>query len=802
MFANIESRFRRLRRKISRSEWAIRHLGLTPSEGTSEKPGLLLIQIDGLARRQLEAAITRGRMPFLGRLVKRSHYALHTFYPGFPSTTPAVQGELYYGVKSIVPAFAFLDREKQEVGMMFYPEWAKKFEALLQAKSPGEGLLKGGSSWSNIYTGGAAPEEAHFCGASNGFGDLWRTGKIRNIFLFIVVQIPAVLRIIGLILLEFFIAIPEAVRGIWRGQWFSREFVAVLSRTFIGIGLRELLTVSGKIEVARGLPVVHLNFLGYDELAHLRGPGSAFAHWSLLGIDRAIRQLYHAAHRSNRRDYQVWIFSDHGQERTRSFATEFPGGIEQIIARCLDTPRAAGWRARTQSISHTPGRGHRGRQRLAVERTLTDLERTTFSVVAFGPVGHVYFSAPMPDPQKRELARRLVTDGGVPGVLHRTADGVITWHHADGETPVPDGVPGLLASHPGLLAAEIGRDLVPFFENPNTGDLVLLGWGKDGAWSFAPERGAHAGPGLDETQGFLLTPPNTRLPAGADQFVRPSGLREAALEATGRASLIRRYQPARDKAAHVRVMTYNVHNCSGTDGRVSPRRIARIIAQQAPDLVAVQELDHGRARSRSEDQASLIAEVLGYHVVFCPTVVHGDERYGHALFSRWPLTVVKIDVLPADPKTWFPEARYALWARAIIGEHTVNIFTTHFGLSARERLAQMRVLLGPAWIEPVLKAEPVILCGDLNLTPGSASYGLAASRMHDVQAARRGHRPENTFSTTHPFVRIDHIFTSDHFETLASRLPRTPLTRVASDHFPLVAELSFAAVGAGTTTHT
>ena len=48
MLARLEAFLYRVRRRLSRSEWAIRHLGLTPSEGTSEAPGLLLLQIDGL----------------------------------------------------------------------------------------------------------------------------------------------------------------------------------------------------------------------------------------------------------------------------------------------------------------------------------------------------------------------------------------------------------------------------------------------------------------------------------------------------------------------------------------------------------------------------------------------------------------------------------------------------------------------------------------------------------------------------------------------------------------------------------
>ncbi|MDB6128068.1 MAG: Endonuclease/exonuclease/phosphatase, partial [Verrucomicrobia bacterium] len=204
MLAYFESAAHRLRRRLSRSEWAIRHLGLTPSTDTGEEPGILLIQIDGLARAQLEQAIASGHMPFLRRLQQRNGYQLHTFYPGLPSTTPAVQAELYYGVRSAVPAFSFFDRTLKEIGRMWDPEWAKARETACAKQA--EGLLKGGSSWSNIYTGGAGQDESHFCAASIGFGDMWRTGKIRNIFVFIILNLGSALRIFWLLLVELGVA--------------------------------------------------------------------------------------------------------------------------------------------------------------------------------------------------------------------------------------------------------------------------------------------------------------------------------------------------------------------------------------------------------------------------------------------------------------------------------------------------------------------------------------------------------------------------------------------------------------------
>ena len=794
MFAKIESYFHGLRRRLSRSEWAIRHLGLTPSEGTSEEPGLLLIQIDGLARAQLERAMATGRMPFLQRLLTREGYALHTFYPGLPSTTPAVQAELYYGVRSAVPAFSFFDRVARKLGRMWDPDWAKAREAACAKEA--EGLLKGGSSWSNIYTGGAGQWESHFCAASIGVGDMWRTKKIRNIFVFIALNVTSAFRIAGLLFIELWVGLADALRAIASGRRPDREFLLVASRVFVGVGLRELLTISGQIDVARGLPIVHMNFLGYDEESHVRGPSSRRAHYSLRGIDRAIKHIVRAAHRSRRRDYAVWIFSDHGQEATSSFEDLVPGGLETVLRDCLELvkKRDPAWRAPPDLWKSAAwlSRSRFSQARIERERAayqkLQESEEA-FTVAAMGPVGHVYFSEPKTDEQRRALALRLVKQGFIPGVLLRTADGAVTWFHERGETRVPDEVPPLLP-HPEPLREEIARDIAVFMDNPNIGDLTLLGWSpwSQPPWSFAAERGAHGGFGPNETQGFALLPVNTPLPAGAEHFVRPSALRLAALTHIGRCvepvCRIAKYQ-----RQDVRLMTYNVHGCSGMDGRVSPRRVARVIRGQMPDIVALQELDLGRRRSRAEDQAAIIAREVGMNAVFCPTITRGEEHYGHALLSPWPIDIVKRARLPHDPRSWWQEPRSAMWARVEVAGVVINVITTHLGLGPRERVLQVEALFSQEWIGGIPPTEPVLLCGDFNAMPGSMPYKMVARRMADAQAAAGGHRPLGTFSSVQPLVRLDHIFTSPHFERQRVIVVRSDLTRVASDHLPLVADL-------------
>ncbi len=786
MFAEIEAIIHRWKRRFSRSEWAIRHFGLSVAKNAAEKPGLLLIQIDGFPRSQLEKAIKEGRMPFLKSLIKEDDYQVRTFYPGLPSTTPAVEAELYWGVRALVPAFSFKHRQRGELGSMFKHDWAAEFEK--KAAQKGEGLLKGGSSWCNIYSGGAAAEESHFCISRLGLGDVWRQGTILNVLSFAVLQFPALVRVSTLLIAEFFIGLGDALTGILRGRHIGMELGMMLSRMCMGVAMRELITIGGKVDVARGLPIIHINFVGYDEASHRRGPGSAFAHWTLRGIDRAIRDLHEAAHRSQRRDYHVWIFSDHGQERTRSFSTEFPGGVEGIIASCMDVPaiREKGRKGR-QILRRPLSRrlDKRLLQRAKAAAILPHREELPFEFAGMGPVGHLYLTKPMSAGARDLLAERLVREGSVPSVLFRGEDGKVTLCHRGGRVIVPDELEPLLQKHPAYLREEIARDLAAFLENEHAGDLVLLGWNPHGVpWTYAPERGAHAGPAPEELQGFLLTPPHTELPEG--EYIRPEGLRLAAMASIGRSERTRR---ARVHApSTLRVMSYNVHGCAGTDGRISPLRIARVIAQQMPDLVALQEVDCGRPRSRGEDQMKLIAEALGCHASFCPTVVRSGEQYGHAVLSHFPLEAVKTGPLPYSERGLWKEVRAALWTRVLVGRLPINVVSTHLGLDAAERMAQIRALLGPEWLEPVLGKEAVILCGDFNAPPGTAPHRFATRHLRDVAQDTRG---VYTFSTFQPMVRLDHIFLSPHFQTTRVRGVKNKLTRGASDHLPLLADLIF-----------
>lgn len=238
----------------------------------------------------------------------------------------------------------------------------------------------------------------------------------------------------------------------------------------------------------------------------------------------------------------------------------------------------------------------------------------------------------------------------------------------------------------------------------------------------------------------------------------------------------------------LRVMTYNVHGCVGTDGKRSEARIADVIAQSGADIVGLQELDLGRRRSAGVDQAGLIAEQLGWHRHFHPAMSREDEHYGDAIVSRFPLIPRQARELPAVPSRICPEKRSAHWVEVHAEVGVIHIINTHLGLGRRERLVQAQLLAGAEWIGSVPADQPLIVLGDFNSLPGSPPWRVIAARLSEVRTAHRRLRGA-TYPTAFPIVALDHIFVNDRFVVQEVLVFRNARARKASDHFPLVANL-------------
>ncbi len=791
-------RFEMLLRKahlwLGRSEWMIRLLGLAKSKEMASAPGLVMIQIDGLSHTQLSRALEKGNMPFLSNILKRERYRLHTLYSGMPSSTPAVQGELFYGVKCATPAFSFMDRKSGQIIRMFDPASAARVEHKLEEK--GEPLLKGGSSYCNIYTGGA--EESHFCPSSLGWGAVLRAANPLGLGFFILSNAYSFVRTAVLLVIEFFLAIVDCIRGLINGRDLVKELKFVPTRVGICILLRELITIGAKIDIARGLPAVHLNFIGYDEQAHRRGPSSIFAHWALKGIDDSIARIWRAAKRLARRDYDVWVYSDHGQEETLPYSREYGRTVEEAVADVFEhledertDVRLGGLRGIQSQRVRLLG-GKRIQKLFAVHSEAEEKPKSLqFAMTAMGPLGMVYTSRELVPAARDRIARQLVESAKIPLVL--ATDGparLLAWTE-EGEFVLPEQNEEILGpDHPFL--EEVTRDLIELCQHPDAGEFVICGWRTNATpYSFPTENGSHAGPGSEETKAFALLPADTPFAERDRDYLRPMDLRHAAFHVLGRSEIKISGEPRRKTAVGqtIRIMTYNVHSCIGMDGKVLPERIARVIAQHAPDVVALQELDVGTSRANGLNQAHFIARHLQMEFHFHPSLRMEKGLYGNAILTNFPMGLVRADKLPMPPNKPHLEPRGALWAAIEVNGTEIQFLNTHLGLRPSERRLQADALLDAGWLGHPDCREPVILCGDFNALPSWPVCLRLRGRLQDAQIKLNNHRPRNTWFGRYPCARIDHVFVDPSIEVADIEVPNTELTRVASDHLPLIADV-------------
>lgn len=217
------------------------------------------------------------------------------------------------------------------------------------------------------------------------------------------------------------------------------------------------------------------------------------------------------------------------------------------------------------------------------------------------------------------------------------------------------------------------------------------------------------------------------------------------------------------------VATYNIHRARGLDGKVSLRRIAEVLRQVDADVIGVQEV--------FEAQAQHLARDLGMQLVTGVTVHRSDGAYGNAILTRLPLQGVATFDLSVRTR----EARGGIRVDLRFHEQTLHIFNVHLGLRRRERAEQVKWLVERhiLWEE---RTGPRIVLGDLNeWFPGRVGQAL---RREFTSLRRRLTHPALL-----PLWPLDRIFWDHAVRGESLRVHQTRLSRVASDHLPLVAKL-------------
>lgn len=231
--------------------------------------------------------------------------------------------------------------------------------------------------------------------------------------------------------------------------------------------------------------------------------------------------------------------------------------------------------------------------------------------------------------------------------------------------------------------------------------------------------------------------------------------------------------------SEVRVVTWNVRHGRGRDGRVDLERVARVLSPLQAEVIALQELDVGRARSGHADQPSRLAELLGMHATFFGTVEdHDGGRYGHAVFTRGQPDHAASVALPRIP---FREPRGAIDVDVQTAIGPLRAIGVHLGLIEVERLRQVRTLTAMA-----SGPRPAVLLGDFNA--GARQPTMLALRRRFRDAAKS--RAQATWPARLPLRRLDYVLLRGAIQARSSRVLRDGEAGIASDHLPLVVELA------------
>ena len=226
----------------------------------------------------------------------------------------------------------------------------------------------------------------------------------------------------------------------------------------------------------------------------------------------------------------------------------------------------------------------------------------------------------------------------------------------------------------------------------------------------------------------------------------------------------------------MRVATYNVHSCIGTDGHHDPERVATVITELNADIVALQEFTYPASVALETRSPVTLTTLDSYTCALGPTRQNVTQCFGNALFTRHPIVEVHRIDLSMEKR----EPRGALAATVDVGGTHVHVLAAHLGLRVRERRFQVQQILN--YLDSVKNTLFVVL-GDFNdWLPGRSVVHVLDRRLG------RQPRPAS-FPVAWPLVALDRVWVQPTRALRRIFTHATPTARVASDHLPVVAEI-------------
>ena len=293
-------------------------------------PGVIIVEIDGLAKNVLCEAVENGDMPNTEKLIEDKSHILREWETDLSSQTGASQAGILHGNNEGITAFRWIEKDNDNQMMQCSgPENVIKIEERI---TNGNGLLAdNGASRSNLFSGDT--DDVIFT-----LSKITDVQKLYNKAWFSVFSNPSnFARIIVLflweILLEISSQITHSIRNI--RPRIKRGIVYSMVRAGTNIFMSEINTSTLIGDMMTGdVDIVYSTYLGYDEIAHHSGVRDKDSFYALRVMDKQIGRLVEAE-KYAKRDYQLVIQSDHGQTNGATFTQRYGETFEDFVKGLL-----------------------------------------------------------------------------------------------------------------------------------------------------------------------------------------------------------------------------------------------------------------------------------------------------------------------------------------------------------------------------------------------------------------------------------------------------------------------------------
>jgi uncharacterized membrane protein YvlD (DUF360 family) len=487
-------------------------------QGAQERtdvPGIIYLEIDGLALPILRDAMRDGSAPALARWIADDGYRLAEWETDLSSQTGASQAGILLGSNEDIPAFRWVEKERGIMMVCSSPEDCAEIE---RRHATGVGLLvDGGASRGNLLSGEA---EETILTVSRAEAERKANPGYRAFL----ANGFNVTRAFVLFLWEIVLELTAAARAKRRDvrPRGHRGGIYPLMRAVMCVIVRDLIVFGVLTDMMRGRPAVYATFSSYDEVAHHSGLERADTLEALRKLDQQFDRIARARPYAPR-PYEIVVLSDHGQTQGATFKQRHGYGLDELVARSLSDGSVSGFAGGDEQnamVQHAVSEATGTKEKPAPKN---DVSERDVVVLGSGNLGLVYLmdidrrlTGEEIDARHPDLIPALRAHPHIGWLLVRSSEHGAVVLGPDGVRYLDEdrieGVDPLAAFSPTAADhlrrtdgfAHVADIMVGSFYDP-----VL-----DEGCAFEELISFHGGLGGPQTRAFILAPPRLALPAG------------------------------------------------------------------------------------------------------------------------------------------------------------------------------------------------------------------------------------------------------------------------------------------------